>query len=161
MDATANVPMMVLPVHRLTPWFRLRISHREDSIRTEHWQSALGFIPVRRRRLDVPYGQLVAARIRTTTRVQCLVAAALAVGAIFVLHPPVYAIVLLAIFGLYQLALAAPNSAVRIERTDGRVYTVRFCRDYAFDVSLAFEEAARPAQPKIAEEAQSGGEVAA
>ena len=146
-------PTMVLPVHRLTPWFRVRISSRDRSIRTEHWRSALGFIPIRRRRIDVPYGELASARIRTTVRVQCLVAAAAAVAAIFALHPPIPLIVMLAIFGLYQLALGLPNAAVRINRTDGRAWSVRFCRDYAFDVTLAFEDAKqRQPNPSAGEE---------
>jgi hypothetical protein len=76
-------------------------------------------------------------------RVQCLAAAVVLIAAIFVLRPPVVAIVGLAILGLYQLTLFAPNKALRIERTDGQSWTVRFCRDYDFDVSMAFEDAAR------------------
>jgi len=134
---------MVVPVHRLTPWFRVRISTGDRSITTEDWQSALGFIPLRRRRIEVPFAELSSARFRTAMRLQCLAAAAGLVALIFVLHPPIPAIVALAILGLYQLILSAPNKAIRIERTDGRAWTIRFCRDYVFDVSLAFEDAER------------------
>ena len=51
MAETAAAPTMVLPVHRRTPWFRVRITSGARSITTEHWQSALGFIPLRRRRI--------------------------------------------------------------------------------------------------------------
>ena len=76
-------------------------------------------------------------------RLGCLVAAGVLIAAIFAFQPPIPAVVALVILSLYQLILAAPNTALRIERTDGQAWTVRFCRDYRFDVSLAFEDAER------------------
>lgn len=135
---------MVLPVHRLTPWFRVRISTGEDWIATEHWQALLGFIPLRRRRIELAFENLGSFRIsRSTVRTQCLLAAAASVTAILVLHPPILTVVVLSIFAFLQLVLGLPNAALRIEATDGRAWTVRFCRDYAFDISLAFEDAAQ------------------
>ena len=138
---TAAAPTMVLPVHRLTPWFRVRISTGDRSITTEHWQSLLGCIPLRRRRIEVAFSDLSSFRIATKMRVQCLVAAGAILAGILVFHPAIPVVVVLAVLGVYQLLLAAPNKAVRVEASDGRAWTIRFCRDYAFDVSMAFEDA--------------------
>jgi hypothetical protein len=161
MVGNASPPTMVLPVHRLTPWFRVRISTGEGSIKTEHWQSALGCIPLRRRRIEIPYGDLGPVSFKTMMRLQCLLAAGVILAAILVWHPAIPVIVALGILGLYQLILWAPNKAVRIERKDGRAWTVRFCRDYAFDISLAFEDAALQAAVENHPGGMAAGEQAA
>lgn len=137
----SNVTSMVLPVHRLTPYLRVRIFTGERSIRIEDRPSLLGFIPLRKRRLEIPFAELDSHRFKTVVRFDSLVAAIVAVAMIFVLHPATWAIVTLAVGAVLMVPFAAPNKAVVVRRADSRTWTIRFCRDYEFDANLALADA--------------------
>ena len=132
---------MVLPVFRPTPYLRVRISINDRALRIEHRPAFLGFVPLRRRRIEIPLGQFASGRVKTFVRLDC-VAAVVAIAAVMLLvELPVAAIVPLAILGIFELLLSIPNRALRVERADGRSWTIPICRDYAFDASLAFLDA--------------------
>jgi hypothetical protein len=134
---------MVLPVHRLTPYLRVRVYANDRSVTIEDRRALLGCIPLRRRRIRLLPGELSSYRFRTVVRLDALAAAAATVAMIFLLHPPIAAIVGLALAGIYFVLLGMPNKAVRIERSDGRGFTIRFCRDYEFDFSVALTDVER------------------
>ncbi len=131
---------MVLPVHRLTPYLRVRVFTGDRSVTIEDRSALFGCIPLRRRRIELPRGELASFRFRTVVRLDALAAAGALVAMIFLLGPPVAAIVAMAVAGILLVLLGMPNKSVRIERADGRRFDVRFCRDYEFDVSLALSD---------------------
>ncbi len=133
---------MVLPVHRLTPYLHLRIFTDDHSLAIEHRRAPFGLIPLWTHRTAIPLTDLASARVTTNVRLQCLATAGALVATIFLLDLPVAVRMVLGIVGLMELLLAlAPRKAVRIERTDGRSWTVPFCWAYTFDASLALEDA--------------------
>ena len=132
---------MLLPVHRMTPHLRVRITTYGDSLLIEDRPALLGFVPLRKRRIRLAFAELRSYRFRTVVRPDALVASAAAIAAIFVFHPAVAGIVGLAVAAFVFFALGAPNKAVVITRADGRSWMVRFCRDYVLDVSLALADA--------------------
>jgi hypothetical protein len=141
MTMSAQSPTMVLPVHRLTPFLRVRISSGAQSLTVEHQRAVFGIIPMPKERIELPFGAISSARVITIVRFQSLIATAALVGAIVWLPLPVVAVVGFAIVALLELLLSIPNKALRVARADGRHWTIPFCRDYAFDVSLAFMDA--------------------
>jgi hypothetical protein len=138
---TSNAASMIVPVHRMTPYLRVRITTFENSIRIEDRPALLGIIPLRRRRIEMPFADLDAHRFKTVVRFDAIAAAGLAIAAIFLFHPPLWAIVVLAVTATLMIPFAAPNGAVLVRRADGRTWTIRYCRDYRFDLSLALTDA--------------------
>ena len=136
----STVASMVLPVHRLTPYLRVRIFTGDRSTTIEERPALFGCIPLRRRRIELTPRSLSSFHFRTLVRYDALAAAAVAVASIFLLHPGVVGVVGLAVAGVLLVLLGMPNRAVVIARTDGRTFTVRFCRDYEFDVGLALTD---------------------
>jgi hypothetical protein len=142
METTTPAAMMVLPVHRLTPYLRVRIFTDSRSLAIEHRRALRGLIPLRTRRIKVPLTELASARVKSNVRLQCLVTAGVLVASIFLPDLPVALRVACGIPGLLELLLAlGPGKAMRIERTDGRSWTIPFCRTHSFDASLALEDA--------------------
>jgi hypothetical protein len=133
---------MVLPVHQLTPYLRVRITTDDRSLVIAHRRSVAGLVPLWTQRVRVPLNELASADVRTRVRMQCVVAAIALAAAIFLLDLPVVIGVGLGILAALELLLAlAPRKAIHVERTDGRTWTISFCRVYAFDASLALEDA--------------------
>lgn len=144
MANSTHVAEMVLPVHRLTPYLRLRIATDDHSLVIRHRRALAGLIPLWAHRVEIPLTDLASARVKTNVRLQCLAAAAMLGILIALLELPLAVDVALGIVGLLELMLAfAPRKAVRIERMDGRSWTAPFCGDYAFDAALAFMDAER------------------
>jgi hypothetical protein len=135
----------ILPVDRLTPYLRVRISTDDRSLVIEHRRAPLGFIPLWTHRIRIPLTALAAADVRKKTiRLQCLVAAVALAASAFALELGLAWRVVLGIVALLELPLAlGPGRAVRVEGTDGRSWTIPFCRTHEFDASLALEDARR------------------
>ena len=142
MVKTTPAATMILPVHRLTPYLRVLITTDDRSLAIAHRRSLVGVVPLWTHRIEVPYDELASAGVRTHVRRQCLVAAAVIAASIFLLDVPVVIGVALAIAVALELLLAlAPRKAIHVERTDGRSWTIAFCRVHAFDAELALEDA--------------------
>ncbi len=135
---------MVLPVHRLTPYLRVRITTDDRSLAIEHRRGLFGLIPLWTTRSDVPLSELASADVRKHVRFQCLGAAVALAVAIVAFDLPVVAGVVLGFVAALEFLLAfAPGRAIRVVRTDTRSWTVPFCRAHAFDASIALEDAVR------------------
>lgn len=135
---------MVLPVHQLTPYLRVRISTDDRSLAIEHRRALFGLIPLWTHRIQIPLTDLARGRVKSNVRLQCVAAAVVLAASIPLLDLPLVAGLALGIMALLELLLAlAPAKAVRVERTDGRTWTIPFCRVHAFDASLALEDARR------------------
>jgi hypothetical protein len=133
---------MVLPVDRLTPYLRVRIATDDRSLAIERRRAPLGLIPLSTQRIEIPLIELASARVKRNVRLQCLVAALVLAAGVFLLDLPMVARVALGIAAVLELLLAlGPGEAMRVERTDGRSWTIPFCRTHTFDASLAMEDA--------------------
>jgi hypothetical protein len=133
---------MVLPVHRLTPYLRVRIFTDDRSLAIERRRALLGLIPLWTGRIEIPLTELASARVTAHVRLQCLAAAGALAASIFLFDLPMALGVVLGILALLELPLAlGPGKAMRVERSDGRSRTVPFCRTHTFDASLALEDA--------------------
>jgi hypothetical protein len=112
----------ILPVDRLTPYLRVRISTDDRSLVIEHRRAPLGFIPLWTHRIRIPLTALAAADVRKKTiRLQCLVAAVALAASAFALELGLAWRVVLGIVALLELPLAlGPGRAVRVEGTDAR-----------------------------------------
>jgi hypothetical protein len=144
MAPEAAAATMVLPVHRLTPYLRLRISTDDRSLTIDHRRSLIGLIPLWTHRIEIPLTELASGRVKTNVRLQCLAAAGVLAVSVLLLDLPLVLRVVLVILALLELLLAlAPGKALWIERSDGRSWTIAFCRAHSFDASLALEDAQR------------------
>lgn len=143
--STPGFAATILPVDRLTPYLRVRISTDNRSLVIDHRHAPLGFIPLWTHRIRVPLAALAEADVRKKTiRLQCLVAAVALAASAFVLDLALAWRILVGIVALLELPLAlGPGKAVHVERTDGRAWTIPFCRTHEFDASLALEDARR------------------
>jgi hypothetical protein len=131
---------MLLPVTRLTPYLRVRITTDDVAMRVEDRRSALLFVPLWRRRVELPLAELRSGRVGSTVRLDCLAAGVAAAALIVLLDLPIAAGVALGVVGLLMLGMAFTRT-LRIEGGDGRSWSFPFCRDYAFDAMLAIEDA--------------------
>lgn len=144
MVTTAPAATMVLPVHQLTPYLRVRITTDDRSLAIEHRRGLFGLIPLWVSRIEIPLGELGAAAVRTHVRWQCLMSAVVLAASAVLLDLPVAAGVALSILAVLELLLAfGPGKAIHVERTGSRSWTVPFCRVHDFDASLALEDAQR------------------
>ncbi|MGZ4115525.1 MAG: hypothetical protein ACXVQT_10660 [Actinomycetota bacterium] len=143
--ASGAVAGTILPVDRLTPYLRVRISTDDQSLTIEHRRAPLGFIPLWTHRIRIPPTELASADVEEKTiRLHRLLAAAVFAVSAFVLDLALGWRVVLGIVALLELPLAlGPGKAVRVERTDGRSWTIPFCRTHEFDASLPLEDARR------------------
>jgi hypothetical protein len=143
--STPGLAAAIPPVDRLTPYLRVRISTDGRSLSIEHRRAPLGFIPLWTRRITIPLAALAEADVREkTVRLQCLGAAVALAAVALVLDLALAWRVVLGIVALLELPLAlGPGRAVHAERTDGRAWTIPFCRTHEFDASLALEDARR------------------
>ena len=120
----------------------MRIATDDHSLVIAHRRSLVGLVPLWTHRVEIPLDELASAGVKTHIRLQCLVAAAALATSIFLLDLPVVIGVTLAIVVALEILLAlAPRKAIYVERTDGRSWTIPFCRVHAFDASLALEDA--------------------
>ncbi len=141
MEASSTATM-VLPVHQLTPYLRVRITTDDRSLAIEHRRGLFGLLPLWTVRAEIPLSELAAADVRSHVRLQCLVAAALLVASIVVFDLPVLARVVLVLVAALELLLAfAPGKAIHVERRGSGSWTVPFCRVHDFDAALALEDA--------------------
>lgn len=106
MANSTEVAEMVLPVHRLTPYLRLRIRTDDHSLVIRHRRALAGLIPLWAHRVEIPLHDLASARVKTNVRLQCLAAAATLGILIVLLQLPVAVDVALGIVGLLELILA-------------------------------------------------------
>jgi hypothetical protein len=157
MDESAGPAAMLVPVHRLTPYLKVRIRVDDRSLTIRDTMTLFGFIPLRKRRIEIPLAEYASYRFRTVARLDCLAALAALIAAIVVLSPPAAIMALLAAAALAEFLLFVPNKAFVVVRADGRGWTIRFCRDYAFDASLAFLDAEqrRDAQGELRRKGQA------
>jgi hypothetical protein len=141
---------IVLPVIRLTPYLRVRITVDDQALEIEHTPSLAGVVPLGRRRLRVPLNDLATASVVRFLRVDCVAVAAGLLGLVAVARPPLALSLVLIVLAIFEILLTIqPRRATRVGRTDGRTWTVPFCRFYEFDASLAIEDAlARSAAAK-------------
>jgi len=133
---------VVLPVTGLTPYLRLRIATNDDAMTVEDGRSLFAFMPLPRRRIEIPLGSLAGSRVNRYVRFDGLIAIAAIVAGLIRFDVPILAAVPLVMFASIQLPFLVTR-AVRIERTDGRSTTHVFCWRYGFDVSLALLDAER------------------
>jgi len=141
---TEAAATMTLPVHRLTPYLRVRIRTDDRSLLLERRRAPFGLIPLWTHRNEIPLEALASARVEEHVRAQCLATAVALALAIFLLDLPMVGGVALGIVAVLELPLAfGPGRAIRVERTDGRSWTIPFCRTHAFDAALALEDAKR------------------
>ena len=131
---------MVLPVHWATPYLRVRVTTDDAMLMVEDRRALVGLIPVRRRRVEVPYVDLETARIKNVARWGCLVAAVIVVTAIFLADLPALADVALAAVAILLLLMTFIRG-IHVERMDGRSWTFPICRTHEFDASLALLDA--------------------
>jgi hypothetical protein len=142
--ATASAATMVLPVHRLTPYLRVRIRTDDRSLAIEHRRGLLGLVPLWVNRIEIPLTELGSGKVEKHIRWQCLATAVAIAASVLLLDLPMAVRVALGIVGLLELLLAfGPGEAVHVERTDGRSWTIPFCRAHDFDAALAMEDARR------------------
>ena len=140
---TAQEASIVVPTTRITPYMRVRLTTDDEALAIEYWRALFVFLPLRRHRVEIPLAELASGRITSLFRVDCLAAAvAIAMGIVWLTPPPAVTIPL-GLLGLLQLAFTTQAKAAHLERTDGRAWTLPFCRDYAFDVSVAILDAQR------------------
>ena len=139
---STTAAQMVLPVHQLTPYLRVRIATDDRSLAIEHRRALFGLIPFWTHRVQIALPELAAARVTTHVRLQCVVAAIALAAAVALIDLPLALDVMLVVLGLLELLLAfGPMKALRVERTDGQSWTIPFCRVHLFDASLALEDA--------------------
>ena len=131
---------MVLPVHWATPYLRVRVTTDANALVVEDRRALFGLIPVRRRRVEIPYGDLETARLKNVARWGCLLAAAIVVASILLTHLWVVADVVLAATGIL-LILMTFIRGIHVERVDGRSWTFPICRTHEFDASIALLDA--------------------
>ena len=141
---TASAATMTLPVHRLTPYLRVRIRTDDRSLLLEHRRAPFGLFPLWTHRNEIPLDALASARVERHVRLQCVATAVALAASVILLDLPVVLGVALSIVAVLELPLAfGPGRAIRVERTDGRSWTIPFCRTHVFDAALALEDAKR------------------
>lgn len=139
---TSTSASMVFPVHRLTPYLRVRITTDERSLSIDHRRALAGLIPLGIARIRIPLIELGTVEVRPHVRWSCLLAALLFAAVIVMVDLPVIAAIGLGILAALEVALAfGPGRAIHVTSTDGRSWIVPFCRAHAFDASLALEDA--------------------
>ena len=131
-----------MPVTGLTPYLRLRITTNDAEVTVEDGRSLFVFLPLPKRRLEIPLGSLTATKVTRYVRFDGLLAIAAIVAGLILVDVPIVAAIPLEMFALIQLPFLVTRAA-RIERSDGRSSTHVFCWRYAFDVSLALLDAER------------------
>jgi hypothetical protein len=136
-DRSAEV---VLPVTGLTPYLRVRIGTTDTALTVEDGRSLFVFLPLPKRRLGIPLGDLTSTRVSRYVRFDGLVAIAAIVAGLVLVDVPILAAIPLVMFAVIQLPFLVTRAA-RIERNDGRSSTHVFCWRYGFDVSLALLDA--------------------
>jgi hypothetical protein len=152
---------VVLPVTGLTPYLRLRIATNDDAVTVEDGRSLLVFLPLPRRRIEIPLRAFTSSRVNRYVRFDSLAAIAAIVVGLLSFDVPIVAAIPLVVVAVIQLPFLVTR-AVRIERDDGRSSTHVFCWRYAFDVSLALldaeqrRDAGTPRAPLRAAEASTG-----
>lgn len=139
---TTTAARMVLPVSQLTPYLRVRIATDDRSLTIEHRRALFGLIPFWTHRVQILLPELAVARVTKHVRMQCVVAAVTLAVAVILFELSFWLGVVLIVLALFELLLAfGPMKALRVERTDGRSWTIPFCRVHLFDASLALEDA--------------------
>jgi len=138
--ARARPASMTLPVHWATPYLRVRVTSGDVALVVEDRRTVFGLIPVRRRRIEVPYKDLETARIKNVARWTCLILAAAIGAAIFLTSMPFAADVALGLVAILLLMMTFIRG-IHVQRTDGRVWTFPICRTHEFDASLAILDA--------------------
>jgi hypothetical protein len=131
---------MTLPVHWATPYLRVRVTSGDVALVVEDRRTLFGVIPIRRRRLEVPYTELETARIKNVARWSCLILAAVVGVTIFLTGLPILVDVALALVGILLLLMTFIRG-IYVKRTDGRSWTFPICRTHEFDASLAVLDA--------------------
>ena len=141
---------MVLPVHGITRYLRVRITTYDDVLVIEDRRSLFGLIPLWRRRMEVANGEISSGEVHNVVRATCLLASIALLAPIFAANPPMG---VSAILGLAAapMAFLAFVKGLRVTRSDGRRWTFPMCRYYAFDAELALFDAIETARgPAIA-----------
>ena len=131
---------VVLPVTGLTPYLRLRIATDDSALTVEDGRSLFVFLPLPRRRLETPLGELRSTRVTRYVRWDGLAAIAAIVAGLFWFDVPLIAAIPLVVVAVIQVPFLVTR-AVRIRRSGGRSSTHVFCWRYAFDASLALLDA--------------------
>jgi hypothetical protein len=131
---------MTLPVHWATPYLRVRVTSGDAALVVEDRRALFGLVPVRRRRVEVPYADLDTARIKNVARWSCLIPAVVVGVTIFLTGVPILVDVALALVGILLLLMTFIRG-IRVERTDGHTWTFPICRTHEFDASLAVLDA--------------------
>jgi hypothetical protein len=131
---------MRVPVHWATPYLHVVITNDVDGLALADRRTFAGLIPVARRRVRVPYGQLAGARIKNVARWTCFgVAVGVAAGVLLTSMPLLVDVALGAVVILFVLMTFIRG--IEVTRDDGRSWTFPICRTHEFDASLAVMDA--------------------
>ena len=136
----SGAAQMRVPVHWATRYLHVAITTDDDAITVEDRRTFAGAVPVRSRRVRVPYAELREARIKNVARWSCLLVSAAAAATIVLTSLPLLVDVALGAIAVLFLMMTFIRG-IEVTRDDGRAWTFPICRTHEFDASLAVMDA--------------------